>query len=421
MTPRSPNGARLSPGRVRSMSFRLARLGHRGLDEDDVRDFCDQVEEELSQLLQERNALQREVHQLRSWARTRNQAGSHARNRAGTGPALPLSAPPAAGTAGSWASGAAGAVEARAAGPAEARAAGIAGVPALTARVGGHSLTPPHGTALVPPRCRHQDAHGQAVRVLAKAQQTADQYVSDAHAYSRTVAHDAQRRREKILAEAHAQATVMLEHAHQAAVRAGLTPGRGPARPAAAVPVLPAPVPEPREPAPHRAPDHSSSAEPAIYNAVVARYPHVAPVRRELRASPGPTDSHRADRSRPGDHPDQARYPAPAADSQRYPEPTGYPDPTGHSSPAAGYRTSAYNPPAPPPDYSTVIDYPGPAADYQALRPVHHESRRDRDRRDRDRPSRDRSGRNNDWFNRDSSRHPDRYRDHDPGQSPFPF
>ena len=34
MTLRTPNRARLTPGYVRSMSFRLARLGRRGLDED---------------------------------------------------------------------------------------------------------------------------------------------------------------------------------------------------------------------------------------------------------------------------------------------------------------------------------------------------------------------------------------------------
>src|ERR1700761_8041009 len=119
MTSRSPNGSRLTPGRVRSMSFRLARLGHRGIDEEDVRDFRDQVEEELSLLLEERNALQREVHRLRSWSRSHSQSGdrqsgdrqrgNRARNRAGTAPALPLGAPVAT-----------GAIEARAAGPAEA-------------------------------------------------------------------------------------------------------------------------------------------------------------------------------------------------------------------------------------------------------------------------------------------------------------
>ena len=109
MTPRLPNGARLTPGRVRSMTFRLARRGHHGLDEDDVRDFCGQVEVELSQLLQERTALQREVHRLRGWVRARNQAGGHARNRAGTAPALPLGAPTAAEAVADWTSGTTGA------------------------------------------------------------------------------------------------------------------------------------------------------------------------------------------------------------------------------------------------------------------------------------------------------------------------
>jgi DivIVA domain-containing protein len=57
MTLRSSNGARLTPAYVHSMSFRLARLGRRGLDEDDVRDFCARVETELLHLLEERAAL----------------------------------------------------------------------------------------------------------------------------------------------------------------------------------------------------------------------------------------------------------------------------------------------------------------------------------------------------------------------------
>ena len=61
MTLRAGHHARLTPGRVRSVSFRLARLGRRGFDEDDVRDFCDRVEGELSLLLEERTALQAEV------------------------------------------------------------------------------------------------------------------------------------------------------------------------------------------------------------------------------------------------------------------------------------------------------------------------------------------------------------------------
>jgi DivIVA domain-containing protein len=57
MTLRSSNCARLTPAYVHSMSFRLARLGRRGLDEDDVRDFCARVETEPVHLLEERAAL----------------------------------------------------------------------------------------------------------------------------------------------------------------------------------------------------------------------------------------------------------------------------------------------------------------------------------------------------------------------------
>jgi hypothetical protein len=47
------------------MSFRLARLGRRGLDEDDARDICTGVEDEPAWLLEERASLYAEVHRLR--------------------------------------------------------------------------------------------------------------------------------------------------------------------------------------------------------------------------------------------------------------------------------------------------------------------------------------------------------------------
>ncbi|MGH3277299.1 MAG: DivIVA domain-containing protein [Streptosporangiaceae bacterium] len=56
---------RLTPDAVRGMSFRSARLSHRGFDEDDVRTFCHQVEAELALLVKERTALQEEVSRLR--------------------------------------------------------------------------------------------------------------------------------------------------------------------------------------------------------------------------------------------------------------------------------------------------------------------------------------------------------------------
>jgi DivIVA domain-containing protein len=52
---------RLTPDLVQSISFRMARLGRRGFDEEHVRAFCRQVEAELVMLLNERTTLQEEV------------------------------------------------------------------------------------------------------------------------------------------------------------------------------------------------------------------------------------------------------------------------------------------------------------------------------------------------------------------------
>jgi DivIVA domain-containing protein len=67
---------------------------------------------------------------------------------------------------------------------------------------------------------RPDDAHVQAVRILSKAQQTADRYVADAQHYSRQLAEDARRRRDEVLAEAKAHAERVLEEAHHQASRA---------------------------------------------------------------------------------------------------------------------------------------------------------------------------------------------------------
>jgi DivIVA domain-containing protein len=61
---------------------------------------------------------------------------------------------------------------------------------------------------------RQDDAHVQAVRILSKAQQTADNYVADVQEYSRQLAQDARRRRDEILTEARKHAAVMLDEAH---------------------------------------------------------------------------------------------------------------------------------------------------------------------------------------------------------------
>jgi DivIVA domain-containing protein len=67
---------------------------------------------------------------------------------------------------------------------------------------------------------KQDDAHVQAVRILSKAQQTADRYVADAQEYSRQLAQDARRRRDEILADAKKHAAMMLEDSHGEASRA---------------------------------------------------------------------------------------------------------------------------------------------------------------------------------------------------------
>ena len=67
---------------------------------------------------------------------------------------------------------------------------------------------------------RPESAHVKAVRILSKAQQTADRYVAQAQEYSRQLAEDARRRRDEILAEAKSHAALMLEEAHGEASRA---------------------------------------------------------------------------------------------------------------------------------------------------------------------------------------------------------
>ncbi len=56
------------------------------------------------------------------------------------------------------------------------------------------------------PGAQPEDAHVLAVRILSKAQQTADRYVADAQRYSRQLAEDARRHRDQIIAEARSRA-----------------------------------------------------------------------------------------------------------------------------------------------------------------------------------------------------------------------
>jgi cell division septum initiation protein DivIVA len=59
-----------------------------------------------------------------------------------------------------------------------------------------------------------EDAHVQSVRILAKAQQTADQYVAGAEVYSRKLAQEARQTRETILSDAKSRAMLLIEDAH---------------------------------------------------------------------------------------------------------------------------------------------------------------------------------------------------------------
>jgi DivIVA domain-containing protein len=258
VTSRAGNHARLTPGRVRAVSFRLAHLGRRGFDEDDVRDFCDQVEGELSLLLEERTALQAELGRLRSWAQAANQRRARVALPGGRA-ALPSGAAPLGN--GPLGNGPAGG--------------GPLGAGPLGAPVSVPAPSPPYDSR-VALRPQPLDPNDQALRILAKAQQTAERYVSDAHAYSQEVAHEAQRRRDRILAEASTKATDLLEHAHQVAIRNGATPDPGRGRQATA---LPAPVPPAAgqagygDVAARSAPVPAPGADPAIYGDVAARYP----------------------------------------------------------------------------------------------------------------------------------------------------
>jgi cell division septum initiation protein DivIVA len=65
-----------------------------------------------------------------------------------------------------------------------------------------------------------EDGEAQAVSILAKAQQTADQYVASAQEYGKEVASDARRYGEEILNEARARASTILDQAHARAAQA---------------------------------------------------------------------------------------------------------------------------------------------------------------------------------------------------------
>ncbi|MEQ4718637.1 DivIVA domain-containing protein [Nonomuraea sp. B19D2] len=151
---------RLSPSVLRSVVFRRAPLGKRGLDEHQVNHLLDRVEAELVRLTQEKKALEAEVKLLRD-AATR-QAESRPE------PAAPPKEQPQA----------------------KARETGLARV------------DPNEQAASRAVANRVQEAHVYAASLLSQAQQTADQYIQDAQRYSRELIEDALLRRGTMLAKA---------------------------------------------------------------------------------------------------------------------------------------------------------------------------------------------------------------------------
>lgn len=142
---------RLTPDQVQDVSFPMSRIGRRGYDEEHVRAFLTQVQQELVTLMTEKTSLWNEVQRLRRRIIGRETGGDEV----------------------------------------------------LFGR---------------------EDAHVHAVRILSKAQLTADRYVADAQAYSQRMTAEARSRRDQILAEAQEHADMVLKEAsaraHEAAVAA---------------------------------------------------------------------------------------------------------------------------------------------------------------------------------------------------------
>ncbi|GAA3590798.1 hypothetical protein GCM10022419_086860 [Nonomuraea rosea] len=155
-------GDRLTPGQLRSIVFRRAPLGKRGLDEHQVNSLLDRVEEELTRLTQEKNALSSELELLRGYVTDASSAAPAVLPQQPEHGAIESAAPAAPGS---------GLTRVEPAGAAESQA--VAG--------------------------RMHEAHVYAASLLSQAQQTADQYIQDAQRYSRELVEDARNRRRELL------------------------------------------------------------------------------------------------------------------------------------------------------------------------------------------------------------------------------
>lgn len=162
----------VTPADVHNVAFKKPPIGKRGYDEDEVDAFLDLVEAELARLLEENNDLRSQVDDVMS--RPHPMHGSHSGQ---TGPQLPPPAQP----------------------------------PPI----------PMRDPMREPPRDPMRDSmeqspmgpggdHGQAVRMLALAQETAEKYVTDAKVEADRVMNEARAKSDHLLSEAHAKAESMM-------------------------------------------------------------------------------------------------------------------------------------------------------------------------------------------------------------------
>lgn len=170
---------RLTPAQLRAMVFRRAPLSKRGLDEHQVNSLLDRVEQELTLLAQEKNALEAEVKLLREYAANQAQVAPVEQPREEADTTAPRR---------------------RETGLTRVEPAGTAESQTVASKV--------------------HEAHVYAASLLSQAQQTADQYIQDAQRYSRELVEDALLRRGEMLANAKAEQAAGEQPREAARVRA---------------------------------------------------------------------------------------------------------------------------------------------------------------------------------------------------------
>ncbi|HSV64317.1 MAG TPA: DivIVA domain-containing protein [Mycobacteriales bacterium] len=146
----------LTPADVHNVAFKKPPIGKRGYDEDEVDAFLDLVEAELARLIEENNDLKAQVDEMQSKP---GQPGG-------------MSAP--------------------------------------------QPLPPPMPVAPPPPLQAPSDVvpdHGQAVKMLALAQETAEKYVADAKTEADRLVAEARTRSEHLVSESRAKADALLSDA----------------------------------------------------------------------------------------------------------------------------------------------------------------------------------------------------------------